>query len=49
MRLQYGNGYTDSQYDAELQEIDNEALIYPPFPINKQINTYFPKRYETIF
>lgn len=49
VRLQYGNGYTDSQYGAELQEIDNEVLIYPKFPINKQINTYVPKRYETLF
>jgi hypothetical protein len=49
VRLQHGNGYTDSQYGAELQEIDNEVLIYPKFPINKQINTYVPKRYETLF
>lgn len=38
-----------SQYGAELQEIDNEVLIYPKFPINKQINTYVPKRYGTLF
>ncbi len=50
IRLQHGDGYyIEHEYSAELTEIDNEVLIYPKFPINKQIDTYVPERYGTLF
>lgn len=49
IRLQHGEGYMESKYGAELDEIDSEVLIYPKFSVNKQISTYVPKRYETLF
>ena len=48
IRLQHGIGYTSSQYSAELEEIDNEVLLYPKFPAKRQISNV-PKRYESLF
>ena len=49
IRLQHGIGYTSSQYSSELEEIDNEVLLYPKFPTKRQISKYVPKRYESLF
>lgn len=49
IRLQHGIGYTSGQYIAELEEIDNEVLLYPKFPIKRQISKYVSKRYESLF
>lgn len=53
IRLQHGTGYSSydsySQNYSDLDKIDNEVLLYPKFPIAKQISLYVPEVYRNLY
>jgi len=44
IKLQHGTGYDGD----DLLEIDNDLLVYPKFPITKQISKYVPRKYADL-
>lgn len=49
IRLQRGVGYTIDKYGASLTDIKEEILLYPKYPLTKQISLYVPQKYTDLY